>query len=221
MTKKSTDPKEKNNAWNRFMYQFFDRTPYEMWHDGVDPYVVLDLKGEELIEAEDLLIQSMKEDGMWPTRGLAILRSKRAIPALKEKLASNPSEISKIRVAYALEKIEQNGEYIPILIESLLNAPFSGDKTEVAMNLSEFPTEEVRDALYKGMMDEDYLVRNHSGSSLLAIYGIEKEISEFKELFTHLCADKDNSQNPRESHAKALEMMKELLKSRQLEQYPT
>ena len=191
-----------------------------MWHDGVCPEIVLELVGEELEEAEDLLIESAREDGMWPTRGLAVLKSKKAVPMLKEKLVSNPPEIIKIRVAYALEKIEETGEYIQILIDTLLDAPFWTEKIEAAMNLKEFPSEKVRDALYRGMMDPEYLVRNHCGDSLLGIHGLKPEICEHKEIFKNLCADEENSENPRELHAMAVELLKEKLKVNKLKKYP-
>ena len=216
---KAKKEKKRSHEWGRFMYQFFDRTPYMMWHDGVDANVVLELKDEELKEAEDLLIESAREDGMWPTRGLAVLKSKKSISMLKEKLSMNPSSIIKIRVAYALEKIEGTGEHVNLLIEELLSAPFWGDRIEAAMLLKEFPSETVRDALYKGMMDPDYLVRNHSGDSLLGIHGLEPEICEHQEIFKNLCADKKELKNAPELHAKAVELLKEKLKDKKLKKY--
>lgn len=163
------------------MYEFFDRDNYIMWHEGVNPEVVLELKGEELREAEDLLIDSVKKDGMWPTNGLVVLKSKKAVPVLKEKLRSNLSSVIRIRVAYALEKIDGTGEFIDILIEELLGTHFWGDKIETAMLLKEFPSEKVRDALYKSMVDSEYLVRKHSGDSLLEFMVLNRISVNMKE----------------------------------------
>ncbi len=214
MSKKKFDSYE----WSEFMNQFFDRTGYEMWHDGADPSVVLKLNAEELKEAENMLIESTKEDGMWPTLGLVLMKSKKVVPLLKEKLDSN-SDIIRIRAADALEQIEDTGEFISILIDELFNAPSSYDRLEAAMILRKYPTERVVEALLNGMTDIDYLVRYHSSESVLKIYGLPPDISGHKEIFKYICSKSDKEEPIPEDYAKAVSLMKDVLKDKRFTDY--
>jgi hypothetical protein len=100
--------KKKSPNWQIFMNEFFERSSYMQWHDGIDPSILLKLSKEELAQAEDLLIKSVKNDGMWPSVGLATIKSEKALPVLKEKLKKSKGAL-KIRIANALEKIEEIG----------------------------------------------------------------------------------------------------------------
>lgn len=82
--------KDRSYAWKNFYNEFFERTPYEQWHDGINANVVLDLQGPERDEAEDLLIKSVEQGEMWPTKGLAKLKSRKALPVLKENYRTPP-----------------------------------------------------------------------------------------------------------------------------------
>ncbi len=207
-----------SQAWKRFVNEFFDRSDYMQWHDGIDASVLLALNTEELIEAEEMLIQSTKKDGMWPTVGLGLIKSKKAIPVLRDKLKS-PSSIIRIRVADALEQIEGTGEFIPILIDRLFNAGSEYDRFEAAMDLRKYPTEPVVEALYKGMTDDDYLVRDHSSESLLNIYGLPDDISEYKDIYKYICSEDDIGGPIPEDYATAVSLMKDLLKDRKFTDY--
>ncbi len=218
--KKSKKKKKRSNQWDLFMEEYFNKSPYMMWHDGICTGILLGLPEEEKKEAENLLIESVKKDGMWPTQGLIELKSKKAIPVLKQRLKANPSTIIKIRVAFALEKIEETGEYVHFLIEELLNAPFWGDRIEAAMNLRHFPSKETVNALYKAMEDSEYLVRNHASESLLAIHGFVPDISSHSEIFELICADKERNIDPSAMHVKAIELLNKKLKNKKYKAYP-
>lgn len=141
---------KKSPNWETFMNEFFKRSSYIQWHDGIDPSVLLKLSKEELAEAEDLLIDSVKNGGMWPTVGLATIKSEKAIPVLKEKLKTSKG-ILKIRIADALEKIEGTRDYLRILIEELRENPSPYDRLEATMNLGDYPElfkKENRDSIY-------------------------------------------------------------------------
>ncbi len=209
------EKKKRSSAWKRFIYEFFERSAYEQWHDGVNPYVVLDLVGEEREEAENILIESVQKGEMWPTEGLAALKSQKALPILKKKLTNAPPPTN-IRIALAIEEIEGSGEYVSVIIDELLTGYSPYNRLEAAMKLRKFPTQEVINALFKGVLDPDYLVRNHSSESLLEIHGFEPEISEHREIFKLICADKENSggQNLPELYEKAAEMLKKLFKNK-------
>jgi HEAT repeat protein len=213
---------KKSPNWEKFMNEFFERSSYMQWHDGIDPSVLLELSKEELAEAEELLIESVKNGGMWPTVGLATIKSKKAIPVLKEKLKKSKG-VLKIRIANALEKIEGTGEYIPILIEELRKNPSHYDRLEAAMNLGDYPTKIVIEALYDALLDSDYLVRYHSANSLLKIHNMKpNNISKYERIFQNLIESEEQSQGRdlAEKYNLAAKQMKDLLKKKTKKRYP-
>ncbi|MFX1450956.1 MAG: HEAT repeat domain-containing protein [Promethearchaeota archaeon] len=212
---KELKKKPRSSAWNRFIYEFFERSAYEQWHDGVNYDVVLYLEGEEREEAEDILIESVKKGDMWPTKGLAALKSKKALSVLKEKIKKSWGS-ERIRIAEAIETIEGSGQYIPVIIDELLRGPSPYTRLEAAMVLRKFPTPDVINALFEGIMDPDYLVRYHSSDSLLDIHGFEPEVSNFPDIFKLICSDLKSTEgkNPAEIYEQAAEMLKELFKNK-------
>ncbi len=220
-------PKDRSRAWNRFYYEFFERSAYEQWHDGINPNVVLELKGEERAEAEDLLIKDVKKGGMWPTKALGLLKSKKALQVLKDELKKYAFHVLRIRLAEAIEEIEESGDYVSVIIDELLNDPSEYTRLEAAMVLRKFPRQDVIDALYKGVMDKDYLVRNHASESLLKIHSLNPSISEYKEIFQCICFDKNFEKNYQGKeplkyrgkdydivHAEAVNMLKKLFETK-------
>ena len=222
--------KKRSSEWGNFYYEFFGRSAYEQWHDGIDPNVVLALKGEEREEAEKMLIQSAKEGGMWPTKGLAVMKSKKALPVLKNRLAKLNYGVERIRVAEAIVIIEENAENVAIILDELDNNPSPYDRLEAAMVLRKFPRQDVVDALYKAVMDPDYLVRNHASESLLAIHGLPADIASYDEIFIYICYDEDYVKRAGDKldpklkgkdvdivHAQAVKMLKDLFKDKKIE----
>lgn len=212
--------KERSTAWFWFYQEFFGRTEYEMWHDGIRPEVVKDLEGEEKEEAEELLLEEAKKGAQWAATALGIMKSKKAVPLLKELLENSP-HILQIRIADALEQIEQKGSYLPILIKELSNSPSPYDRLEAAMDLRKYPRAEVIDALYQGMEDEDYLVRYHSAESLLAIHGLNPDISTHDMIFSYLCAKADKNERLSESEQfkESIRLLKNLVKGKKYTPY--
>jgi len=188
--------------------------PYMMWHDGIDPTSVCGLEGAERDQAEDMLIESMKEGSYWAPMGLRELRSEKAVPIMKEMLPSIDGVLL-VEIAIALNVIEDTLEYNQYLLQVLREYPSPYTRLKAAMKLRDFPTLEVIEALFDAVRDEDYLVRNHASESLLAIHGLQPTISEHKEIFQLIIVDYDKSSNvsTREAAAaykKAEEMLREL-----------
>jgi HEAT repeat protein len=160
---------------------------------------------------------------MWPTKGLAAMKSKKAIPVLKEMFNKSPL-ILQIRIADALETIEGKGEQIPFLIECLHGKGSVYDRLEVAITLRKYPTEQTIDALYKGILDEDYLIRYHCAESLLFIHDIKTGISSLPEIFHFICSEWNSDskeedikeKDPKKMHKMALKKLKKLLKNKKI-----
>ncbi len=202
--------------WNRFMDNFFG-DPYMMWHDGIDPTSAKALKGEEREEAEKMLIQSMKDGSYWAPMGLREMRSKAAVPFMKEIVERSSSRLS-IEIAHALNVIETTNEYIPYILRVLKNAGFWSDRMDAARLLRKYNTPEVIEALYDSIFDADYLVRNHACESLLHIHGLPASISEYKEIFQEIIVDSDVKGEPsteaHEHYAKAAAMLKQVIEEK-------
>ena len=155
---------------------------------------------------------------MWPTRGLAALKSKKAIPVLKKKV-ENSQGIIRLRNAFALEKIQQEGKYLPVIIEELKNNPSHYERLEAAMNLRHFPSQQAVQALYEGVRDKEYLVRYHCSESLLKIYGLVPDIAQHDEVFSYIVRESKDGQNTEEEYAKAVKLLKEKFKNKTLKPY--
>ncbi|MHA1927193.1 MAG: HEAT repeat domain-containing protein, partial [Candidatus Thorarchaeota archaeon] len=134
---------------------------------------------------------SMEAGSHYAPMGLREMKSKRAVPKLKETLAKSTDDL-KIFVAIALNVIEETEEYIPHIIEVLVNCRSPYTRLVAARELRRYNSPESIEALYNAVRDPDYLVRNHTSESLLSIHGLEPSISEYDEIFTHICYSMEN-----------------------------
>ncbi len=202
--------------WEYFMENYFG-DPYMMWHDGIDTKSVIRLKGEERTKAEGMLIGAMKSGSYWGAIGLRELRSEKAVPHLKEMLPQ-ATEMLKIHVAIALCVIEESTEYVGNIIEVLENDS-EYFRLEAALSLKHFPIPEVIDALFRAVIDPEYLVRYHVCDSILHIYGIEDSIDQFEDIFAHIGIEYDPESEASinlaiEHYETASKMLKELVESK-------
>lgn len=207
-------PQQRSPAFRAFVAEFFDRSSYEQWHDGVNLSVLHPLSGEERAEAETMLIDSLETGGMWASLGLGALKSVKALPRLKA-VAARSCGSDAVHAAVAIESIEGKGEAIPFIIDRLQNAGAWGTRIDAAMALRKYPQADVIDALHEALLDADGLVRHHAAESLLAIHGMAPDIAAHREIFRALVVDKErDGKPPREHHEVARRMLRELLATR-------
>ncbi len=179
-----------SDEWKYFMDNYYGN-PYMMWHDGINEKSVTRLVGEERDQAEDMLIQSLKEGDHYAAIGLRELRSEKAIPHLEEVLQRS-SGVLAVEIAVALCIIRGNHEFVPQVIAVLKRSPFWSARIRAALSLRRFPTTEVIESLYESVArDPDYLVRNHASETLLFLHSLEPAISEHKEIFNHMIFEYD------------------------------
>ncbi|TFG30641.1 HEAT repeat domain-containing protein [Candidatus Thorarchaeota archaeon] len=205
-----------SRQWDYFMDNFFG-DPYMMWHDGINPKSVCGLEGAERDQAENMLIESMKEGSYWAPMGLRELRSQKAVSIMKDVLAYANGNLL-IEIAIALNVIEETTNYNQYILYVLREYPSPYTRLRAAMKLRDFPTPEVIEALFDAVSDVDYLVRNHASESLLAIHGLKPMISEYKEIFKLIIVDADRrtSTSKKEAAAaykKAEEMLRALFEN--------
>ena len=179
-----------SRQWDYFMENFFG-DPYMMWHDGIDPTSVNLLKGAERDQAENMLIESMEQGSYWAPMGLRELRSKKAVPIMKNLLIKATGDLL-IEIAIALNVIEDTTEYNSYIIRVLREYGSPYGRLNAARKLRDFSTPEVIKSLFDAVSDTDYLVRNHACESLLAIHGFNPVISEYQDIFKLIIVDADN-----------------------------
>lgn len=202
---------EKSLAFKAFHEEFFGRSSYLQWHDGVDLTVLKPLRGKERVEVEEMLIEDLLAGGMWAARGLGELRSAKSLPHLKV-IAKKGLGSEAIWAAEAIEKIEGTGTFVRVIIDNLSNAGNWGTRINAAMVLRAFPRDDVVEALFTGMLDKDMLVRNHSAESLLAIHGLTPNISKHEDIYRLLVADSSkHGKSAGEQHGEAASMLRALL----------
>jgi HEAT repeat protein len=106
--------------FEQFYESCFDKS-FGIVRNGVNEKAILNLQGDELKEAERLLLQSLgtdKDSYSRPVIALGILRSKEAVEPLKKRLET-AAGIDRIQIALALFRIENYPEAESIIIDCL------------------------------------------------------------------------------------------------------
>ncbi|MHA2061746.1 MAG: HEAT repeat domain-containing protein [Candidatus Sifarchaeia archaeon] len=191
------------------------------WHDGLDVNAINSLTGEEKEEAEHLLIEALQKSNDYrPIVGLGYLRSKKALPILKEKLNHLWGK-ALVDAASALRKIENDDSYAENIIRVLKNDASFYNRLVAAIELRNFKTPEVVKALFEAVKDPEYLVRNHACESLLFLHGFKPEIVEHEEIFQNIIGSPEGDGLTTEDEIKqfdqAILQLKELFKRKDLD----
>lgn len=114
-----------------FMRIFFG-DPFEAAHDGIDPKILLSLKGDEKEQAQKLLLDAIEnsEDNR-PFVGVGHLELKSASEIIKRRLSKDFRwAYTKVEAAWALWKIEKDPEAITIIL-SVLKDKNQGEFTRI------------------------------------------------------------------------------------------
>ncbi|MHB0874596.1 MAG: HEAT repeat domain-containing protein [Anaerolineae bacterium] len=155
--------------FERFADSFFG-DPYMAWHDGLDTAALLALTGFERTFAEQLLLRRLEGGG--DTRvavGLGVLGLSNAVEPLRRRLATEGGN-GAVEVAQALWRIARDPAAVQALLTCLSTAD-SNTRMLAAIALREADSDEVRQALWRAMDDDDSLVRHHAAESRLAMAG--------------------------------------------------
>jgi len=203
----------KSYNWDRFFESFFG-DPYMAWHDGLDVNAINSLTSEEKEEAELLLIETLQKSNDYrPIVGLGELRSKNALPILKEKLKSLSGR-ALVDAASALRKIEGDDRFAEYIIHVLKHDYSEYDRLWAAMELRYFKTQEVVEALFDAVKDPSYLVRYHACDSLLFLNGFEPHVAEYPEIFDNITTPFGFGNIPKEEdfdrYERAVKQLKDL-----------
>jgi HEAT repeat protein len=203
----------KSYNWDRFYESFFG-DPYMAWHDGLDVNALNSLTSEEKEEAEHLLIEALQKGNDYrPIVGLGELRSKKALPIIKEKL-KDLSGRELVDAASALRKIEGDDSFAEYTIRVLKFDYSEYNRLWAAMELRYFKTKEVVEVLFEAVKDPGYLVRYHACDSLLFLHGFEPHVAEYPEIFDNITTPSDFGSKPKEEdfdrYERAAKQLKDL-----------
>jgi hypothetical protein len=170
--------------------------PYMVWHDGPefsglreewkrDPEALLELLFEGMAENDALASQAFAELDPAPTGELAL----RVLEKLTEHLStSGPSAV--VQISRTLFRLTGTPVTMQPILNVLDSAVHWGDRIDAAIALRDFPPSDAgKECLLRNVQAEDYLVRYHSASTLLAWAGSETPIEDDDELFTLLVKD--------------------------------
>lgn len=153
--------------FDAFLNSNFFGNPFDAWHDGLDVPRLTRLQGEELAQAEAMLLKNLPD-----TRavvGLGEIRSQKALEPLRQLLRAKTHATTE--AAVALLKIASDTEGLEPIIRTLGDAKiFWSQRMEAAIALSNFRSEHAVNALVSALDDTDKLVRHHAAKSLLSLY---------------------------------------------------
>ncbi len=168
-------------AFERFRFSFFEDEMSA--RDGLDTRALAELRGEEVIRAEDMLIGFLPD-----TRGvigLGILRSRRAEPELTkffeaEQLTWHAAKAAGeefwstgelVDLAKALWRIRPDPRWRDAMID-VLGAAEDWKRQPAAQALCDVCDPVAVQALIKALDDSEPLVRYHAARGLLLIHGL-------------------------------------------------
>ncbi len=156
------------DAFDAFLKSNFFGNPYNAWHDGLEVQRLTKLEGEELAQAEAILLNNLPDSRA--VVGLGEIRSQKALEPLRKLVAAQQQ--SATEAAVALTKIVGDTSGIHGIIQTLSNPQnFWSQRMDAAIALSSFRSAAAINALVAALEDLAPLVRHHATMSLLTIYG--------------------------------------------------
>ncbi len=155
-----------SDDFDRFLKSNFFDNPYAAWHDGVDLPRLVCLQGDELAQAEALLLKAMPDSRA--IEGLGAIRSEKAVDPLRKLLRDNAVGVA---AAVALIKINGDGGGVDVVIQALKNSRGHwSSRMDAAIALRNFRTKAAVMALFDALADPEMLVNFHAKNSLLYLY---------------------------------------------------
>lgn len=199
--------------------------PYMAWHDGIDYSEIYRIIGSmterEKASAAAAVVERIAGD--FDERNFEALKTlgvKSTVPAMAKVLERKTHPMNVTKILCAILTLDPENELAGMLPGILDRDMYWGDKIDVLVNLrilinggvfKPYIRQELVDALYRLVGDDDYLVRYHACNAILATKGISQEVSDFKELFQMIITkDEAPTDDDRKRFAEAVRMLKGL-----------
>lgn len=145
--------------------------------NGLNEGIFAKLTPEELTEAERMLLEKLDSEDSRAAIGLGIMKSRKAAAPIRKLMAKH----KKPAYAQALWRIERDPQAIEMLAAAIQDSRIdSSQRIDAVRALSEIPSENSKKHLMAVLQkNSDYLLRYHSFTSLLILYGYPwKEASD-------------------------------------------
>ena len=162
---------------NKLLEEIIPPEDYQHRNGFGNEHIILSLSESEKIEVEKRLIEMLKKkDDTLIGETLAIMKSKKSIQALKERLAITKKSSSKIIWASFINEIEEgDAEMKSIALNEFENVTEKYTLISIFHYLSRFQDSRIKEKILSYINHEDYLIAYNARTSL----GIEtKEIIE-------------------------------------------
>ncbi|MFD5829619.1 hypothetical protein [Lentzea sp. NPDC060358] len=168
------------DAWQAFRLEVFG-SPYLVWHEGADTAKLVAEHERRPQRAERMLLAGVAERDHVAVESLGALAALGRAPSdLVAVLRSVlPSALGTFRVRTAQVLCELTGDdgYVSEVAAVLEGFEHWGERIDAAMALPRLPmTPRSLAALHRGLLDQEYLVRYHSGDGLLSLAGRGSDI---------------------------------------------
>ncbi|MEO8395665.1 MAG: hypothetical protein ABI700_21905 [Chloroflexota bacterium] len=160
-----------SDAFDRFLKSNFFGDGFSAMHDGLDIRALTALHGDEIAKAEALLLRALPDSRA--ITGLGAIRSPRATEPIRKLIRDKHVSTE---AAVALFKINGDMSGADSLINTLKDQRNNwSNRMAAAIALRHFRLEKVATALLDALNDPEKLVRYHTSTSLLTIYGQMEE----------------------------------------------
>ncbi len=157
------------------------------WRESVDLDSLVELEGDELRKAEELLMERLEIDDWRAPSALAAVECRGAVMPMKRALPEASGRM-KVQIALALEELEAIEKADPIVAEVLREGdPDSGLAALVAAE--EMRSPEIRDALaWASVHHPSRVVRANAGATLFYMAGLAPDAlaQDFREVWLPL-----------------------------------
>ncbi|MBL8992879.1 MAG: hypothetical protein JNM63_06030 [Spirochaetia bacterium] len=206
-----TDERERWKAWK---LKTFD-TDYMIWHDGLYTGAVTDLVGPAREEALTMLRLGVSLGDSHASEALAAMKDTASLDSMVAELAK-ASGAERVRIALAIHALSPDPALSAELIAVLQGPDHWSTRIDAAIGLREFRGAVDESALLDSIeKDPDYLVRYHSGESLLVRWNINPpDLSKHDGIFGLLVTSEDKELTPEDfaKFKKARELLQALKK---------
>ncbi|UQA56820.1 hypothetical protein [Polyangium aurulentum] len=160
------------------------------WRDSVDIDSLVELEGDELRAAEELMIERLAVDDWRVPSALAAVECRGAVMPMKRALPDASGRM-KVQIALALEELEAIEKADPIVAEVLREGdPDSGLAALVAAE--EMRSPDIRDALaWASVHHPSRVVRTNAGATLFHMAGLAPDAlaQDFRDVWMPLGED--------------------------------
>lgn len=153
-----------------------------VWHEGADIDALIAEHERNPERAERMLRAGVGEHDHVAVESLSALarlgRAPSAAAALLRSALPSARGVFRVRTAQALCELTGTEEYVSEVAAVLEGFEHWGERIDAAMALAALSiTPRSLAALHRGMLDQEYLVRYHSGNGLLALAGQRSDIA--------------------------------------------